>query len=89
MTKRVCSIVSIVLTSLITLLGFGSCKTTKKMTAENPELVPMSKADSIYQGLIPPPDQVIKPIEPTPVLYGAPPVRIEKVPEKPKVILHK
>lgn len=50
MAKKFYSFWNLLLGSLITLLGFGSCKTAKK----------------------------VQPDEPAIVLYGAPPVKIEK-----------
>lgn len=75
MTKRLYSLANILLTSLIALLGFGSCKTTKQAPIEPVIPPPMSKADSINVGLIPPPDQIVKPADPIKVVYGPPPAR--------------
>jgi len=74
MAKKFYSFWNLLLGSLITLLGFGSCKTAKKIQPEEPAIV-------LYGA---PPPEVIeqaKPIKPEPIklLYGAPAVRkIEK-----------
>lgn len=75
MAKRFHSFASIVLTSLIALLGFGSCKTKKQVIVGPPEFVPMSRADSIQAGLIPPPEHIVKPADPIRLVYGPPPTK--------------
>lgn len=76
MTKKFYSLASILLTSLIALLGFGSCKTPKQVINEPVTPPPMSAADSIqledYKRLM---NQEVKPSEPMKLLYGAPPVK--------------
>ena len=74
MAKRFYSFWNLLLGSLITLLGFGSCKTAKKVQPDDPAIV-------LYGA--PPPEIVEppKPINPEPIklLYGAPAVqRVEK-----------
>ena len=76
MTKKFYSFASILLTSLIALLGFGSCKTSKKAMTESEGPLQMSKDDSIRVGLIDPPGRRVKPAEPIKLLYGAPPVKV-------------
>ena len=74
MSKRIYSFWNLLLGSLITLLGFGSCKTAKNVS-------PTNDTEKLYG---PPPPVIIEkptPVEPMKVLYGAPPVRIEKQPE--------
>ena len=75
MTKKLYSLASILLTSLITLLGFCSCKTKKQVIIEPPKPYQMNRADSINAGLIPPPEQKVKPADPIKVVYGPPPAR--------------
>ena len=69
MPKKFYSTWNLLLGSLIALLGFGSCKTTKKSQPE--ERV-------VLYG--PPPAKVERPIsgQEIKLLYGVPPVRIEK-----------
>ena len=74
MAKKIYSFWNLLLGSLITLLGFGSCKTSKNVPPEDDTL-------KLYG---PPPPEIIEkptPIEPIQVLYGAPPVRKERLPE--------
>ena len=70
MSKRIYSFWNLLLGSLITLLGFGACKTAKKVQQE--EELPV-----LYGA---PPAKVVepKPIQEMKLLYGVPPVRIEK-----------
>ena len=72
MTKKFYSFWNLLLGSLIALLGFGSCKTTKKAQQE--------EAVVLYG---PPPVKVEKqnPGQEIKLLYGVPPVRVEKMPE--------
>lgn len=71
MAKKYYSFTNMVLTSLIALLGFGSCKTTKKV--ENEPTPKESEfqldADSVERA-IPRPRNEIR------VLYGVPPTRM-------------
>ena len=78
MTKRFYSAASLLLTSIIALLGFGSCKTKKQVIIEPFTPVQMSRADSIQAGLIPPPEQKVKPADVMKLVYGPPPVMKEK-----------
>ncbi len=77
MAKKINNVWRLLLGSFITLLGFGSCKTTKNVQQEEEQLV-------LYG---PPPAEVIEKQEQEPVdrirlLYGVPPVRrTEKVSE--------
>lgn len=73
MAKRIYSFWNLLLGSLIALLGFGSCKSSKNLQP--------SDTEKLYG---PPPPEIIKgpkPIEPMKVLYGAPPVKKERQPE--------
>ena len=73
MKKRFYSSWNLLLGSLIALLGFGSCKTTKKVQQGEEAVV-------LYGA---PPVKVEKqhPGGEMRLLYGVPPVRIEKMPE--------
>lgn len=73
MAKKIISVWRILLGSLITLLGFTACKTSKKAQQEDSAVV-------LYG---PPPAKVEKPYPggEMRLLYGVPPVRIEKMPE--------
>ncbi len=75
MTQRIRSCWRLLLGSLITLLGFTACKTTKKTQAEGEQLV-------LY-GPPPPKVERLNPGQEMRLLYGVPPVRIEKA-EEPK-----
>ena len=71
MAKKFYSSWNLLLGSLIALLGFGSCKTAKKVQPQEETIV--------YYG--PPPAKVIEKkdsIKVMKLLYGAPPVQIEK-----------
>ena len=70
MAKKIRSFWRLMLGSLITLLGFAACKTTKKVLKE----------DDIEELYGPPPGVVDRqtPIDRVRVLYGVPPVKVEK-----------
>ena len=71
MAKKIRSVWRLVLGSLITLLGFTACKTSKKVQQGDETLV-------LYG---PPPVQVEKePIDKVRLLYGVPPIKVEKEP---------
>ena len=73
MAKKFNSVWRLLLGSLIILLGFGSCKTSKNI--QQPE------DDVVLYG--PPPASIEKqPIDHIRLLYGVPPVRMEKIPEE-------
>jgi hypothetical protein len=69
MKKKFYVVCNLLLSSLITLLGFGSCKTHKTVVKEDPVIYIDESVPP------PPPDSIVKPpqTEPTPVLYGPPP----------------
>lgn len=71
MAKKIRSAWRLILGSLITLLGFAACKTAKKV----------QKGDDTIELYGPPPGIVDKqnPIERVRVLYGVPPIKVEKV----------
>ncbi|MBR5051824.1 MAG: hypothetical protein IKW91_01205 [Bacteroidaceae bacterium] len=72
MAKKIRSVWQLLLGSLITLLGFAACKSSKKAQQGDGTLV-------LYG---PPPVQVEKePIDKVRLLYGVPPIKVEKVPE--------
>ena len=73
MAKKIRSVWRLLLGSLITLLGFAACKSSKKL----------QKEDDIIELYGPPPGVVDKqrPIDRIKALYGVPPVKMEKVPE--------
>ena len=73
MAKKFHSAWRLLLGSLITLLGFAACKTTKKM----------QKGDDTIELYGPPPSVVDKhpPVDRMKLLYGVPAVRKEKMPE--------
>ena len=72
MAKKIYSVWRLLLGSLIALLGFAACKTTKKTQQEKEAIVlygaPPAKIDK----------QTLDPIR---LLYGVPPVKVEKAPE--------
>ncbi len=74
MSKKILSFWRLLLGSFITLLGFGSCKTSKSVPPKNEPVV-------LYG---PPPPSVIekqRPIDEMRLLYGVPPVKVEKLKE--------
>ncbi|MBQ7461154.1 MAG: hypothetical protein IJS63_02705 [Bacteroidaceae bacterium] len=85
MTKKFYSAANLLLTSFIALMGFAACKTSRKVQQGSdteklygPPPVQMTRADSIQAGLIPPPEQKVKPADVMKLVYGPPPVRKEK-----------
>ena len=78
MARKIRSLWHLLLGSLITLLGFAACKTTKKV----------QQTDDIEELYGPPPGIVEKqtPIDRVRVLYGGPPVKVQKM-EEPRVEL--
>ena len=71
MSKKILSFWRLLLGSFLTLLGFGSCKTSKPVQPKNEPVV-------LYG---PPPPSVIekqRPIDEMRLLYGVPPVKVEK-----------
>jgi len=73
MAKKIRSLWRLLLGSLITFLGFTACKSTKKM----------QKEDDMLELYGPPPGVVDKqtPVDRVRLLYGVPPIRVEKQPE--------
>lgn len=71
MAKRIQSLWRLLLGSLITMLGFAACKSTKKM----------QRTDETLELYGPPPGYIEKkePIDRVRVLYGAPPIKVQKV----------
>lgn len=84
MTKKIHSFWRFLLGSLITLLGFAACKTSKKVQqgSDTEKLygppVQMTRGDSINAGLLPPPEQKVKPADVMKLVYGPPPVKRKK-----------
>lgn len=74
MAKRIHSIWRLLLGSVITMLGFAACKSTKKL----------QKSDEMIALYGPPPAAVKErqPIDRVRVLYGVPPIKVERMPEK-------
>lgn len=74
MGKKIRSFWRLMLGSLITLLGFTACKTTKKV----------QKSDGTIELYGPPPGVVDKkqPVDRVRVLYGVPPIRVVEEPKK-------
>lgn len=72
MSKKISSFWRLLLGSLITMLGFAACKTTKDV----------SQKDETAKLYGPPPTIINqKPIDQLKPLYGVPPVRIEREPQ--------
>lgn len=73
MAKKINHVWRLLLGSLITILGFTACKTTRKMQKRNDAVV-------LYG---PPPAAISKqqPVDQIRALYGVPPVKVEKMPE--------
>lgn len=72
MAKKIHSFWRLLLGSLITLLGFTACKTSKKAQQEDSAVV-------LYG---PPPAKVDKQqVDRIRLLYGVPPIRVEQAPE--------
>ena len=73
MSRKIHSFWRLLLGSLITLLGFAACKTTKKAQQGK-------EAEVLYGA---PPVKIDKrdSIDRMKLLYGVPPIRVEKVPE--------
>ena len=73
MAKKIRSLWRLLLGSLITLLGFTACKSSKKM----------QKGDDTIELYGPPPGVVDKqtPVDRMKLLYGVPPIRVERMPE--------
>lgn len=69
MAKKLYSFSNLMLTSLIALLGFGSCKTTKKVESPKDPTNNIDKLtiDSIFRPQTP--DRTVR------LLYGVPPTR--------------
>lgn len=74
MSKKIHSFWRLMLGSLITLLGFAACKTTKKV----------QKSDGTIELYASPPGVVDKkqPVDRVRVLYAVPPVRVVEPPKK-------
>lgn len=73
MAKKIRSFWRLALGSLITLLGFAACKTTKKAQ-------PGDEAVVLY-GAPPVKVESRQPVDRMRLLYGAPPVRVERMAE--------
>ena len=73
MAKKIRSVWRLMLGSLITLLGFTACKTSKKV----------QRGDDTLELYGPPPGVIDKknPIDRVRVLYGVPPIQVVKEPE--------
>ncbi|MBO4550075.1 MAG: hypothetical protein J5733_05035 [Bacteroidaceae bacterium] len=73
MSKKIRSFWRLALGSLITLLGFTACKTTKKA----------QRGDDVVELYAPPPGVIEKqtPIDKVRVLYAVPPVRVVHEPK--------
>lgn len=73
MSRKIHSFWRLLLGSLITVLGFAACKTAKKAQQGG-------EREKLYG---PPPASLDKrnPVDRMRLLYGVPPVRVEKVPE--------
>ena len=76
MAKKIRSVWRLLLGSLITLLGFTACKTTKKV----------QKGDDIEELYGPPPGVINErqPIDKVRVLYGVPPIKVVEEPKNHK-----
>ena len=73
MAHKIHSFWRLLLGSLITLLGFAACKTSKKA----------QQGDDILELYAPPPAPLVEkqPIDPIKPLYGVPPIKVERISE--------